>query len=282
MAANGSRPEGPARAYAGRASPDPSGEPEQRHTLSGMRRQHLTETLLVLGVSLGASAIWSLLRIVDRLTRAESLARQTSALNTSVTPDRPWLDLAYQLTGIVLALVPVVLALHLLQRGDPDARHRMGFDLRRPGQDLLRGALLAAAIGIPGLGLYALAKGLDLNTTVAASNLTEAWWTVPVLVLAATQNAVLEEVVMVGYLFRRWGQAGWGTWQVIITSAVVRGCYHLYQGFGGFVGNLVMGLVFGWVYTRTRRVMPLVVAHTVLDVVAFVGYALLRDRIDWL
>ena len=87
---------------------------------------------------------------------------------------------------------------------------------------------------------------------------------------------------MVGYLFRRWGQAGWGTWQVIITSAVVRGCYHLYQGFGGFLGNLVMGLVFGWVYTRTRRVMPLVVAHAVLDVVAFVGYALLRDRLAWL
>ena len=28
---------------------------------------------------------------------------------------------------------------------------------------------------------------------------------------------------------------------------------HLYQGFGGFVGNVVMGLLFGWVYTRTRR-----------------------------
>ena len=43
-----------------------------------------------------------------------------------------------------------------------------------------------------------------------------------------------------------------------------------------------MGLLFGWVYTRTRRVVPLVVAHTLLDVVAFVGYALLRDRLSWL
>ena len=253
-----------------------------RHSLCGMRRQHLTETLLVLGVSLGASAVWSLLRILDRLTRAEALGRQTTAMNSSVTPDRPWLDLAYQLTGIANALVPVLLALHLLRRDDPQEPHTMGFDLRRPGQDLVRGALLAAVIGIPGLALYAGAKALDLNTTVAASNLSEAWWTVPVLVLAAAQNAVLEEVVMVGYLFRRWGQAGLGTWQVIVTSAVIRGCYHLYQGFGGFVGNLVMGLVFGWVYTRTRRVMPLVVAHTVLDVVAFVGYALLRDRLSWL
>lgn len=87
---------------------------------------------------------------------------------------------------------------------------------------------------------------------------------------------------MVGYLFRRWGQAGWGPWRVIVTSAVIRGSYHLYQGFGGFVGNLVMGLFFGWLYTRTRRVMPLVVAHTILDVVAFVGYALLKPHLSWL
>ena len=103
-----------------------------------------------------------------------------------------------------------------------------------------------------------------------------------VLVLAAAQNAVLEEVVMVGYLFSRWTSVGWGRWRVIVTSALIRGSYHLYQGFGGFVGNFVMGLVFGWFYTRTERVMPLVVAHTILDVVAFVGYALLKDRIGWL
>jgi hypothetical protein len=35
-----------------------------------------------------------------------------------------------------------------------------------------------------------------------------------------------------------------------------------------------MGVVFAEYYRRTRRVAPLVVAHTVLDVVAFVGYAL--------
>ena len=43
-----------------------------------------------------------------------------------------------------------------------------------------------------------------------------------------------------------------------------------------------MGVIFGWFYTRTKRVMPLVVAHTILDVVAFVGYALLKDHLSWL
>ena len=87
---------------------------------------------------------------------------------------------------------------------------------------------------------------------------------------------------MVAYLFRRWTQVGWNQWTVIAVSALIRGSYHLYQGFGGFIGNAVMGAVFGWIYTRTKRVMPLVIAHTLLDVVAFVGYALLKDHLAWL
>ena len=246
------------------------------------RRDLLGETWLVLGVSLGASAIWAALSLVRKLTAQVPLGQQTTALNSSVTPDRPWLDLAYQLVGIGLALVPVLLALHLLARSDARARFAIGWDWTQPARDLVRGAGLAALVGIPGLGLYAVARALDLNTTIAAANLTDAWWAVPVLVLAAVQNAVLEEVVMVGYLFTRWSQAGWSTGRILVSSALIRGSYHLYQGFGGFVGNVVMGLLFGWIYTRTKRVGPLVVAHTILDVVAFVGYALLRDRLTWL
>lgn len=249
------------------------------------KRDLLAETTLVLLVSLGASAIWSLLSIIEKLTRGRPLSSQTTAMNSSVTPDRPWLDLAYQLVGIGLGVVPALLAVHLLVRGCADraaARGEIGLDGRRVGQDLLRGTLLAAAVGIPGLALYAAAKAAGINTTVAAANLTDHWWTVPVLVLAAAQNAVLEEVVMVGYLFSRWARVGWSPWRVIVTSALIRGSYHLYQGFGGFVGNAVMGVIFGWLYQRTRRVGPLIVAHTLLDVVAFVGYTLARDHIGWL
>lgn len=251
----------------------PSGLP--RHTL-------LTETVLVLGVSLGASGVWAVLSILRKLTAEAPLSAQTTRMNTSAAPDQPWLDLAYQLAGIVIALVPVVLALHLLGRELARPARFQGFDLARPGRDLLLGTLLAAMIGIPGLGLYLAARELGLNTTIAAANLPSVWWAVPVLLLASLQNAVLEEVLMVGYLFTRWAQAGWSVWTIILTSALIRGSYHLYQGFGGLVGNVVMGIFLGWVYTRTRRVMPLVIAHTLLDVVAFVGYAVLAGRVGWL
>lgn len=246
------------------------------------RRDLLAETWLVLGVSLGASAIWSALSLIRKLTASVPLGSQTTAMNSSVTPDRPWLDLAYQLVGIALALVPVVLAVHLLSRGDVRARFAIGWDWTEPTRDVVRGMGLAALIGIPGLGLYAVAKALDLNTTIAAANLADVWWAVPVLVLAAAQNAILEEVLMIGYLFTRWSHAGWSTGRIMLSSALIRGSYHLYQGFGGFVGNAIMGLIFGWIYTRTKRVGPLVVAHTILDVVAFVGYALLKDHLSWL
>ena len=248
-----------------------------------VRRGLRGETVLVLGVSLGSSAVYAVLSIIEKLTRPVPLSQQTTAMNQSATPGRPWLDLAYQLAGIALPLVAVALALYLLNHihrpaGDVRAGHFVGLDRREPARDLLRGLGLAAVIGIPGLAFYFLAKAIGINTQVSAANLEAVWWSAPVLVLAAIENALLEEVIMVGYLFTRWRQTGWSWPLVIALSAVIRGSYHLYQGFGGFAGNIVMGLVLGLVFVRTRRVMPLVVCHSILDIVAFVGYSVLRAR----
>jgi len=240
------------------------------------------EIVLVLGVSLGQSATYSVLRIVERLTRDVPLNQQTSTLNQSATPDRPWLDLTYQLVGIGFGLVPVLLALYLLNATDRPAGRLIGFDLGRPRFDAWFGALLAACIGIPGLGLYLATRALGLNTEVQASALADNWWTVPVLVLSAAQNAALEEVVLVGYLYTRLAQLRWSPLVIVLSTALLRGSYHLYQGFGGFVGNLVMGAIFGLVYLRWRRVGPLVVAHALLDIAAFVGYATVAPHVSWL
>jgi membrane protease YdiL (CAAX protease family) len=240
------------------------------------------EVAIVLGLSLGQSAVYSVLRIIERLTREVPLAQQTSTLNPSVTPDRPSLDLTYQLIGIAFGLMPVLLALYLLSLTDPPAGRTIGFDLRQPRYDLGFGVLIAVAIGVPGLGLYAAARALGINTDVHASGLTDQWWTVPVLILSAVQNALLEEIVVIGYLFTRLRQLAWNAAAIIALSAVIRGSYHLYQGIGGFIGNLIMGVVFGLIYLRWKRVAPLIVAHTLLDITAFVGYALVAPHVDWL
>lgn len=238
------------------------------------------EALLVLGVSLGASAVLSTLSITERLTRGPALSEQTAALNVSRLPDRPWFDLADQLVRNALGVVPVLLALYLLSRWPGDGARLVGFDLRRPRFDLASGAMLTAVIGIPGVGLYLLALSLGLSVQIVPDALSPAWWGPPVLVLAALQNALIEEVVGVGYLLTRLRELGWHPAAAVAGHALLRGSYHFYQGFGGFVGNAAMGVVFALFFLRFKRVMPLVVAHTLLDVVAFVGYRLFREEID--
>ncbi|WP_091673248.1 CPBP family intramembrane glutamic endopeptidase [Micromonospora auratinigra] len=246
------------------------------------RRTLGTETLLVLGLSLGQSAVYALVSLIAKLTAAGPLSKQTASLNTSVTA-RPYLDLTYQLLGICFALLPVLLAVHLLARDPGDPARTLGIDAGRPGSDLARGAGLAALIGLPGLALFWAAAQLGLNATLVPAALPHLWWAVPVLILAAVQNAVLEEVIVVGYLVTRLRQLRWRLAAVVAASAVLRGSYHLYQGFGAFVGNAVMGVIFSLFFLRTRRVAPLIVAHTLLDVVAFVGYASLpKSWFSWL
>jgi membrane protease YdiL (CAAX protease family) len=238
------------------------------------------EVLLVLGLSLGRSAVYSIITIYVRLTAERPLSEQTARLNESQAPGRPWLDLVLQLLGIFFAVLPALLAVHLLHRDPGEPNLEFGLDRRRPRFDLSWGAALAAVVGIPGIGLYLVARELGINTTVAAANLPDVWWAVPVLILSAAENAIVEEVVVVAYLLTRLRQLGWSTVAVVVTSSVLRGSYHLYQGFGAFIGNAIMGVLFALFFLRTRRVMPLIVAHTLLDVFAFVGYTLFQDRLD--
>ncbi|WP_461034474.1 CPBP family intramembrane glutamic endopeptidase [Streptomyces mayteni] len=268
------------------------------------RRVPRDELLLVLGLSLGASAVSALISFTGVLTRPGGLGDHAANLNSSRAPDRPWLDLAWQLFGITTALVPVLLVAYLLTwgrgltwggglpaghgpAGDGALRpgpglRALGFDATRPRFDLAWGAVVAAGIGGTGLLLYLGAHAAGANLTVVPESLPDVWWKMPVLILAAIQNAVVEEVIVLGFLVLRLGQLGWSPTAVLVGSSVLRGTYHLYQGVGGFFGNVAMGVIFVWLYRRWGRVMPLVVAHALIDIVAFVGYALLAGRVDWL
>ncbi|MCF2128150.1 CPBP family intramembrane metalloprotease [Strepomyces sp. STD 3.1] len=245
------------------------------------RRTLRDETLLVLALSLGASGVSALISFIGSVTRPGGLKDQAATLNASAAPGRPWLDLAWQLFGITTALVPVALVAHFLLREGSGLR-ALGFDRTRPWPDLGRGAAVAAVIGSTGIAFYLAARGLGFNLTVVPEALPGVWWKYPVLILSAVQNSVLEEVIVVGYLLRRLDQLGWSAGASLAASSVLRGSYHLYQGIGGFIGNMVMGVVFVYLYRRWGRVGPLVVAHSLLDIGAFVGYALLAGKVGWL
>lgn len=247
------------------------------------RRRLRIEVWIVLGLSLGQSAVYSVVQLLDKMTKAP-LAQGTSTLNRSQST-REYFDLTYQLLDIVFALVPVVLVIYFLTEHRPAGEHgtsafrKLGFNFARPGKDLLQGVGLAAMIGVPSLGLYAAGRALGITTAIIPSALDSYWWTVPVLVLSAVRHGIVEEVIVVGYLLDRFGKFGWSMPVAIFASSMLRGSYHLYQGFGPFIGNAIMGVIFALIYTRTRRVMPLVIAHAILDTVAFVGFSLFGKAI---
>ncbi|MCU1677207.1 MAG: Abortive infection protein [Frankiales bacterium] len=244
------------------------------------RRAITQELWLVFALSLGASGLRAVLELVGTIAAGGRLNGHTATLNGSQA-NNPWLDLALQLTSIATALAPVFLVAYFLSAAG-DGLGSLGLDFRRPGQDAKRGATLAAVVGGTGLALYVAANAAGLNLTIVAENLPAVWWRVPVLLLSAVQNSMLEEVLVAGYLLHQLRRLGWDDNRALVVSAVLRGSYHLYQGLGGFAGNVAMGLLFGRLYQRWGRVAPLVVAHALIDSVAFVGYLALAGRVSWI
>jgi membrane protease YdiL (CAAX protease family) len=238
------------------------------------------EIFSVFAVSLGASGVSAFVSLIGSLTAHHSLASQSVTLNGSQAPGRPLLDLFLQLVGIASGFAPVVLAFYLLARAD-DTKS-IGVDRTQPWRDLLRGAGLAALIGGSGLGLYFIAFKSGIALNVVAENEPNVWWRYPVLLLSAFQNGLYEEVLVTGYLLTRLRRLGVRPGYAIAISATLRGSYHLYQGFGGFAGNAIMGIIFGTLFLRWRRTTPMIIAHTLIDAVAFIGYALLAGHVSWL
>jgi membrane protease YdiL (CAAX protease family) len=239
------------------------------------------EIVVVFAVSLGGSALFAIIGLIGSLTSHKALGRQQALLVGSLAPGRPLLDLSLQLANIAVNLAPVALVFYLLARSG-ESPSSIGLDTKHPASDLARAAALAAIIGGLGLGLYLAAFHLGISLNVVPENLPKLWWRTPVLILDAVHNGILEEILVLAYLLRRLDQLGWSPARAIALSAALRGSYHLYQGFGGFFGNAAMGVAFGILYRRWGRVTPFIVAHSLIDSVAFVGYAVLHGHVSWL
>lgn len=229
------------------------------------------EILLVLGVSLGMSSIYAIVNLIDFSTRKTSLSSQSVALNASLS-DRQVFDFLYQFLGIAFDLVPVALVVYILWQSSRPHLSRLGVDFRKPWQDVGLGLALALVIGGGGIGVYLGARALHLAVSISADSLPGYWWAIPILLLSALRAALQEEFIVIGYLYARLRELGWGKWTIILATAAFRGSYHLYQGYGGFAGNFLMGVIFGWLYTRYGRLLPFVVAHFIIDAATFVGY----------
>ncbi|KUI10202.1 CAAX protease [Mycobacterium lehmannii] len=242
------------------------------------RRALRIEIVVVLAVTFGLSAYSALLNLIESVLLG--LSGQVVALNPRRSPF-DLIDLGLNLVWVFQLSAWGALAVYLLWRSGI-ALKSIGLGRPRWRADLLGGLGLAALIGLPGLALYQVARLLGMNADVEPAELYDTWWRIPVLLLTALANGWAEEVIVVGYLITRLRQLRVSPAAAVVVTSVLRGLYHLYQGFGAGLGNLAMGLAFGYVYLRTGRLWPLIVAHALIDAVAFVGYALLAGHLGWL
>lgn len=245
---------------------------------AAQRRALCLEIAVVLAVTYGLSAVTAILQLAD------AVLRDLSAQRIPLNPRRSYfglIDFGLNAAWAAQLIAWGALALYLLWRtGYGPAR--VGLNRRPSRRDLAGGLGLAALIGLPGLGLYLLARTLGLNADVIPAAVTDTWWRAPMLIVIAFANGFAEEVIVVGYLLTRLSQLRVAPLVALTCSALLRGTYHLYQGFGAGLGNVAMGLVFGYAWQRTGRLWPLILAHGLIDTVAFVGYALFADKLGWL
>lgn len=261
----------PADPAPARSNPDP---PEsERHAVR-------VEILIVLVVTFGLSAAGAALALAESALAPGGIGGQTVALNRSRAAQST-IDLLYQLLSVLRLTGWAALGLYLLQRSGTAPR-AIGLARVRWHGDMLPALALALVIGLPGLGLYLIAHRLGMSVTIVPSSLAEHWWRLPVLILSALANATAEEILVVGYLLTRLRELGWSANRSLLVSALLRGSYHLYQGVGGGLGNVVMGGVFGRYWQRTNRLWPLLLAHAIIDTTAYVGYVAVRGHLSWL
>ena len=134
------------------------------------------------------------------------------------------------------------------------------------------------AIGIALLAVtYALAVGVqyvaqvvfqyDVQAAIARAPRFDENLSMQLLFLISVVNAIAEELFVAGYVITAL-QPRRGLWVAINASVVVRLLYHLYQGPIGVLTSVPMGLLYGYLYSRTRQLWPLIVAHVALAIIA--------------
>jgi membrane protease YdiL (CAAX protease family) len=89
------------------------------------------------------------------------------------------------------------------------------------------------------------------------------------MVLMIVINSVYEEVLLVGYLFKRLEK--YSPVLIIGFSLLVRALFHTYQGYMMLFSIVPLGLVFGYYYYKYQKLLPLIIAHGMNNAFAFIA-----------
>lgn len=203
------------------------------------------EFTTILVVSFGYYVIASLVTLIRGIRRFEM-----------TTADAVWM-IVFQL--LVLSVVALILRIR-------------GWDRTRVGLRFSWGAALA---GIPLFIFYLLIYWMTATIVLLVVPGARTMWAFQFTTLAPfwlmlvmiAVNSVFEELLVTGYVVSALSHRGAAF--AITASTLLRFSYHLYQGPLSSLGVIPLGLLFGALFWQRRTLWPLMVAHTIANIVAF-------------
>ena len=168
------------------------------------------------------------------------------------------------LRGIVVEVLILALVIAILRT--------RGWRLRRLGLQFSWGA---AAAGIPLFIIYLLVYWVTATMVLIVYPAARTAWAFTatsnapfaVMLLFIVVNSLFEELTVTAYVIGALEADGPGL--AITASTLLRFSYHLYQGPLASLSVISLGLLFGTMFWRWRNLWPLMVAHTIANVVVF-------------
>jgi len=165
---------------------------------------------------------------------------------------------------LFLSWSPVLLVAYLLVRS---GEGRRGIGL---------GRFDGRADGLVGLGLWITSfvlvlvlarvfEPLGQNEVDFLPNALPLWFRIVEAFGIAITAGVTEEVVVRGYAQTRLEQLKAPTAVILLLPTALWGVLHLYEGAGPALTIFCLGMLYAWYYHKTRRLWPIIIAHTLFD-----------------
>ena len=222
------------------------------------------ETLLVLAIFPLPATVAALADLASHLSPGSVLSR-----GDSILPNQPLLSLVFELGFQVMALAGAGIVLYLLMRTGEGigaiglGGHRLRMDLALVMPVWVFAQWIPQAVG------RGLVVAWHLTTFHPSSSVVRSDYLVLGLV-ASLVAAVLEEIVVLGYLVRRLERRGWAAPWVVAVAVAVRVSYHLYYG-PGVVPIVLWATASVLLYLKIRRLLPFILCHVVWDIQVTIG-----------
>jgi len=249
----------PAGAVPWTALPIPPAEPARpvpRHA----RRRLALELVIVLAIFPLPYVITAIQALVAYLL-GEGAGRRIPVL----FPGHTGAGFPFILLEVLLPLGAGALVLYLLSLpGGDGGPAAIGLDRKQTRADLallLPVFVLCDLVPIGGGGL--LLHALGVHGPSPATGGLPAYYDAAYVAMAAVA-AIVEELVVLGYLVRRLEQLGLRPLFVVVVAVAVRGSYHLYYGWG-VLPILAWATVSVVLYRRFRRLAPFIIVHALWD-----------------